>query len=321
MASNIKKDSFLYGCAVLSIFLCIVAVIGGFLLSAHVEKTFSVEKIERIEIGSVDDLTFDNETMFKNNLILTNDIHITNNSFSIGTNERPFSGTFNGNGYTVYCDFEKREDANSLFGCVASQAVIENTNFVFDNVEVAESAYGGIAQINYGTIKNCTIKYNNLIINNDSGLYSPTVIINRGIISNIVVECTFTTNQEIINEKAVAFGTICAYNYGSINNIIAIPKYSGFKCTNEYNILIGDYVNTSISAICAYKLNEGKNINFVAIIGDDIYTSDKYSLDVFAATSKTEVFTAEKVFDELDFDNRYWDLSDAEYTLTLKTER
>lgn len=320
MAKNRKKDAALHVFAVISILLCLGAAFGGYWLSTSSNTYYDLEKTEIVEIDSEDDLISLGESIYNNEVILIDDIHITQSSFRIGTNERPFNGTFNGNGHTVYCDFDTVEDGTSLFDCIESEGVIQNTNFVFNNILVKGSTYAGLAEINYGTIKNCTITFSDFRITTNKGIFSSVVDINRGTIANVVVDCAFSTESRISDEKLILIGPICTYNYGVIKNTISIPRYNGFESTDEFRILTGDTVNIGISAICPVTLKTGTTSSSASLIKDGVYTSDKSS-GLYIASKNQDIFNTNMIFDNLDFDNRIWTLSEANSSLKLIVTR
>ena len=115
MAKNRKKDATLHIFTVIAILLCLGAAFGGYWLSASSDMYYDLEKIAKVEIDSEDDFVSLGESIYNNEVVLVDDIHITQSTFRIGTSERPFNGVFNGNGHTVYCDFDTVEDGTSLF--------------------------------------------------------------------------------------------------------------------------------------------------------------------------------------------------------------
>ncbi len=314
MAKNKKKDTSLRVFLIISIFLCLGAVFAGYWLSTSSKSYFGLEKVERVEVYKEEDITSLGETIYNNEIVLKADIHITQNSFCFGNSERPFNGTFNGNGHTVYCDFSNVEEGMSLFGNIDSDAVINNTNFVFGNMAVNGSAYAGIAKVNYGTIKDCAVSFGSYQISN-KGIYSAVVEINHGSVINLTVGCTFKA-MEPLNEEQTIIGPVCAYNYGTVKNIISVPKYEGFKCTDEFLNLTGNTVNMGIGAVCPVTMSQGNTENTVSLIEDGVYIMDKNSISVVASHS-SDIFNEQVVFDVLDFDNRLWQLSGADNTLKL----
>lgn len=316
MAKNRKKDATLHIFTVIAILLCLGAAFGGYWLSASSDMYYDLEKIAKVEIDSEDDFVSLGESIYNNEVVLVDDIHITQSTFRIGTSERPFNGVFNGNGHTVYCDFDTVEDGTSLFDCIESEGVIQNTNFVFNDILVNGSTYAGLAEINYGTIKDCTITFDNFRITTGKGIFSPVVDINRGTITNVVVDCAFSTESSLPDEKLILIGPICTYNYGIIKNVISIPHYNGFECTDEFRILTGETVNIGISAICAVTLKSGTVSSSASLIKDGVYTSDKNS-GLYISSKNQDIFNTNMVFDNLDFDNRIWTLSEANSSLKL----
>lgn len=307
---NSKKDTALRILAIVGAVLALAAACGGFWLSLSSGVYYGLEKAERIFLSSEEDILSAGEAIYNDECILTEDIRITDSSLRIGTEQRPFTGVFDGRGRTVYFDFTAAEEGESLFGCIGEGGVVRNTNFVFGSVEVSGSAYAGIAQINYGTFENCTVTFADYRISDETGMFSPAIGINHGTISNVVAECTFTAAEPMQSEACVLFGSICAYNYGRVENTVSCPVYRGFVCTDEFKILTGDAVNAGIAAACAVTASGGRTENNAAVLASGVYTSDKTSLAACSA-DRAEIFARDMIFDTLDFDNRVWRLSAA----------
>lgn len=307
--SNIKKDITMRNFMIVSAFICLAAIVCGFMLSSSSSMYFDFEAVKEVEIYSEEDIIAVGDAIYNNDLILMNDIHITNSDFTIGTKDRPFIGTFNGNGHTIYLDMSSVEEGASLFGCIGEGGIIKNTNFVFNNVTVNASVYSGIASMNYGTIQDVYVKYNNFLITQNKGIYSAAVAINKGTLSNVIVDCTFSSSYELTDEKSIFIGPVCAYNYGTVKNSISLPTYDGFNCTNEYKILMGEIVNVGISGICSVNFSGAATENSTALISDGTYTSDKSS-GLKIETSKSAIFNTSNLYDVLDFDNRIWQFSE-----------
>lgn len=86
------------------------------------------------------------------NYMLANDITMSGEWQPIGTSKNPFTGTFDGNGYTIY-DLTAAPEANGFFG-VAKDAVIRNV--VLENA----SFDGFFPMVHYSTgteIEGCSI--------------------------------------------------------------------------------------------------------------------------------------------------------------------
>lgn len=105
--------------------------------------------------------------------ILVHDIDFSNVSFSpIGSEDKPFSGTINGNGYAIKNLIVSANEYVGVFGYIGDQGVVKNLNiqksgFIVDNdnVEVEKIYSGSIAAINAGTILNCYVSNCSITIN------------------------------------------------------------------------------------------------------------------------------------------------------------
>ena len=307
---NSKKDTALRILAIVGAVLALAAACGGFWLSLSSGVYYGLEKAERIYISSEEDILAAGEAIYNDECILTADIRISDSSFRIGSEQHPFTGVFDGRGHTVYFDFASAGEGESLFGSIGEGGAVRNTNFVFGSVEVSGSAYAGIAQVNYGTVENCTVTFADYRISDETGMFSPVIGINRGTISNVVSECTFTAAAAMQSEAGVLFGSICAYNYGRVENTVSCPVHSGFVCTDEFKILTGDAVNAGIAAVCPVTASGGRTENNAAVLASGVYTSDKTSLAACSA-DRSDIFARDMIFDTLDFDNRVWRLSAA----------
>lgn len=305
MAKNKKKDKVVKFFAIVSIILCVCAFALGFVVTQQDDAYYNLEKSRTVEISSEDDIIALGDSIYNDSCILTADIHITDSALRIGTSERSFSGTFDGNGHTVYIDYTSVSQDVSLFGCIEADGVVKNTRFVFGNIAVEGNTYGGIARINYGIIKDCKIECSNILIDNNSGIYSPCVTTNMGTISNIVVECAFSNAQIYENESSILFGAVCTYNYGTVTNSISSPSFSNLDCCDEFKILTGETTNVGVGAICAVTTAEGSTANSVAVLPSGVYTSDKNS-GLKVVESLAEVLKEDTIFFELDFSNQVW---------------
>lgn len=89
------------------------------------------------------------------NYILTADIDLTDKDFTpIGTNEAPFTGVFDGNGYTISgLTLETSENYQGLFG--VNEGVIRNVTLADDCTVTGNGYVGGIAGKNNGVIFDC----------------------------------------------------------------------------------------------------------------------------------------------------------------------
>lgn len=305
MASNKKKDKAISVFSIIAIILCICALALGFMKSQSDDLYYDLESSAKVEISSVDDIVALGEAIYNDECVLIDDIHITDNSFRIGTSERPFAGTFDGKGHTIFLDYASAVQDTSLFSCIESGGVVKNTRFVFGNITLDGNSFGGLAKINYGTVQDCKIECAGITIDNNIGIYSPCVIANNGTISNVVVDCSFSNSRVYDDEASILFGGICTYNYGTVKNCISAPTFNNIVCSDEFKILIGETTNVGISAVSAVTTKGASTTNSVAILPTGVFTSDKNS-GLRIVENYSIILNEDTIFFELDFSNQVW---------------
>ena len=93
------------------------------------------------------------------NITLDNDIDLTGIDWTpIGTESRPYTGTFDGNNYTITgLTVNQTRNYVGLIGCIGSDGTVKNVKL--ENVNITGDGYfvGGVAGTNYGTIENCSV--------------------------------------------------------------------------------------------------------------------------------------------------------------------
>jgi len=95
---------------------------------------------------------------------LTNDIDASGSKTRvgfdpIGTEEHPFTGTFEGNGYTISALFINRDRddvAVGLFGVIGKEARIDGVNVAADYIN-GKDGVGGLVGVSYGRVENCGV--------------------------------------------------------------------------------------------------------------------------------------------------------------------
>jgi hypothetical protein len=292
---------------------------------------YKMERVDSVNVASVDDLIELGETIHNDKLYLTSDISISDNEFKIGSDENPFSGVFDGRGRTVYLRYSDADENTSLFGGISSKAIIRNINFVYENdIDVQGETFGGIAKINDGTIENCSVSFGSLKLN-QSGMFSPFVTINRGEISHILIKGAVVgaandarTAQEEqaakMEEEKTLFGYACVYNYGKVEGVIVYAEFSGFKSVAEENVLKGLNRNFGISGIRVGDVQQGTTAKCALIKNETTYTAgDSENIAVYQNDS--EVTVHEYIFITLDFDNRNWRLVGNKLSLIIQGEK
>ena len=315
MAKNSKKDSAIKVFSIISVILCVGVILLALYLNSTNKNPYDVAKVDTHDIRSSEEILEIGNGIYNDIINLKEDIYINDASYRIGSEEFPFDGVFNGNGHTVYFSYDTATSETSLFSYLSKNAVVKNTNFVFTNIQINDSYFGGIAKINDGTIKDCTVTFDKLEIKS-SGVFSPLVTINRGEVTNVLIKTLISKNSELLVEKDVFFGNACVYNGGNISGIITISNYEGWDSTNELNILKGLSKNYAISAVSYSVIENGGQEKCVALVEHGTYTSDKAS-DVVFNLSTADIFQEDYIFHTLDFNNQSWELTGG--ILTLKT--
>lgn len=317
MNRNRKIDKTIFIVLAASVVLCLIAAVTGGIISSQ-KIGYYTEKSSSVYISSAMDLVSLGETIFNDHVYLTKDITIDDPNQRIGTDELPFEGVFDGQGHTIHFTFGGTTGDTSFFKYIAPGAVVRNVNFVFDDISVEGTSFGGIAKINDGTIENCKLVYNRLKIS-EEGMFSPLVTINCGNISNVVVSGELIGNVSKEVENKVFFGNVCVYNAGTVSGAIVSAKYSGIQCTDATNVFKGTSKNNGISAVRYHDIDGGQTQRVVAIIPDGQYTVDKKSGTEFAKADS--VYSSEKVFNVLDFNNQYWRIDGQDLILMVIGER
>ena len=93
------------------------------------------------------------------NITLNTDLNLTNMEWTpIGTESRPYTGTFDGGTYTITgLTVNQTRENVGLIGCIGSNGTVKNVKL--ENVNITGDGYfvGGVAGTNYGTIENCSV--------------------------------------------------------------------------------------------------------------------------------------------------------------------
>ena len=168
---------------ILSIMLAFVMILTAFPMTAMAAEVWDGETADTIwydenesdteftidsaeELAGLAKLVNDGNNFIGKTIKLGADIDLGGNEWTpIGTNGKPFSGTFDGNNMTISNLYINKEFANNaanccvgLFGYTSAPAVIKNTDFV--NVDIQGSLYVGTV-VGYGftgsEISNCHV--------------------------------------------------------------------------------------------------------------------------------------------------------------------
>ena len=113
MANNRKKDKTVRAFAVVAGVLCAGALAGGGYISTVRGEHFGAERVVKADISSFEELAALGEGAYNDTISLRGDIRITDGDFMVGEGAQPFCGTFDGHGYTGYCDISSAAEGAS----------------------------------------------------------------------------------------------------------------------------------------------------------------------------------------------------------------
>ena len=142
------------------------------------------------------------------NITLTADIDLTGETWTpIGMN-RPYSGTFNGQGHTITgLNISSSSGAVALFNNIGGAGKVMNLQVEVNYNVQQNGAAGGIAYTNYGTITACSVTGN---ITANSGAIGGIAVNNFD--TGTITACWFDGDLTTTYDN----GGIAAYNYGTI---------------------------------------------------------------------------------------------------------
>lgn len=313
MVNYKKKDLKLRPFFIASIVFCVIAAVLGVIVGSS-NSNHRLEEATEINLSSGADISLRGESMYNDTIKLTKDITITDANATIGSSKYPFRGVFDGQGHTVYLSYSNANADTSLFNYLSPEAVVKNVTFVYRSVSIDGNTFGGIAKINDGTIENCKVVFDNMVVT-DEGLFSPLVVMNRGTISNVLVKGHVRGSVGSSDEDKILYGNVCVYNTGVLSGVIADAQYSGFMCTDETGYREGTTHNVGISAIRCSDIEGGKTQNAVGIVAAGSVTSDMFREIEFS--DRDSVYNYDKIFKELDFDYTVWEVDAANGDLIL----
>ena len=219
------------------------------------------------------------------NAVLTNDITVNSNVLDesgnlaetskthldwipIGNSDRPYAGTFNGQGYTIYgLNVEKSEDYIGLFGY--SRGTIKNTSVAASYIKGNKYVGGLCGYARSATIENChnsSYVYGSSCVGGLCGCMSLSAVVQSG--SNTgIIESTGSYIGGIVGDSDGAISN--CFNQGTIKStatgiyIGGISGYTESSITNSYNVgtIVAPNGETNIGAICGRLTFTSSQIN------------------------------------------------------------
>lgn len=213
------------------------------------------------------------------NIILDNDIDLSDIDWTpIGTESRPYTGTFNGGTYTITgLTVNQTRENVGLIGCIGSNGTVKNVKL--ENVNITGDGYfvGGVAGTNYGTIENCSVdgtltnnrhylggvvgnNYGSIIGCSSSGTITGTSPNVGGIggqsVGGTIMACYSVAN---IKGRSSSGGVLGQTNRETV--VIACYHAKG-NVTGEQSRMIGGVIGWNYGKVtaCYWENNQGQGI-------------------------------------------------------------
>lgn len=213
------------------------------------------------------------------NIILDNDIDLSDIEWTpIGTESRPYTGTFDGGTYTITgLTVNQTRENVGLIGCIGSNGTVKNVKL--ENVNITGDDYfvGGVAGTNYGTIENCSVdgtltnnrhylggvvgnNYGSIIGCSSSGTITGTSPNVGGIggqsVGGTIMACYSVAN---IKGRSSSGGVLGQTNRETV--VIACYHAKG-NVTGEQSRMIGGVIGWNYGKVtaCYWENNQGQGI-------------------------------------------------------------
>ena len=155
--------------------------------------------------------------------LLINDITLTGYRTPIGTYNSPFTGNFDGGGYSISgLAINAPSDRNQgLFGYISTAGVVKNLNLVNVN-NIAEESVGSVAGLSYGTLQNISVTGR---VEGNRNQWDVTV---GGIVGQnlgLVENCSFS--GEVVGASTSIGGIVGLLNGGTVRYCYVEGSVSG----------------------------------------------------------------------------------------------
>lgn len=157
----------------------------------------------------------------------------------IGTSDVPYTGTFDGKGYTIsglYFDHPDADYYVGLFGCIGADGKISNVG-VLDSYFQFGAQGGGVCGVNHGELQNCS-NSSTVIGNKYEGTGGVCGNNNKGTVRN----CKNTGSVR----GSAPLGGVCGNNYGTIKN-----------CINEGTVSV-TVTSGGVGGVCGINCHYGR---------------------------------------------------------------
>ncbi len=203
-----------------------------------------------------------NNTYAKANIILGRDINMSGITYEpIGTQDKPYTGTFDGAGFTISnlkIDFLRYLQFSSLCAYVGEGGTVKNLTMATPDI-YGDIAVGGIAASNKGTIENCKVSggkiYSHCFGGHCGGIVGINGDNNGGSNVGVIIRCTVEGDATISNtmENGISGGivgsTISGTVGGSLENANRVTKGTNFSLgtVGIMGDIAAEYYNSNVS--------------------------------------------------------------------------
>ena len=179
----------------------------------------------------------------------------------IGTSEKPYTGTFDGNGYTIrglYFNDESTEYVG-LFGYIDESAKVQNVGVV-DSYFKGCQYVGGVVGYNFnGTVSN---SYNTGSVSGET-FVGGVVGKNEGSVSNVY-------NTGSVSESGNDVGGVVGNNFGTVSNAYNTGSVSGSG--DDVGGVVGYSFNGTVSNVYNTGSVSGNGVGVGGVVGNNYGT-------------------------------------------------
>lgn len=303
-----RKMQAVIALAAVAFVLCAAAIAGGAAYAKSGKARYKDERVESVSISSYEELAkIAEEISLNDNYSLCADIIIpADASLTIGSEARPFNGTFDGCGYSIIYrgDFAVRAP---LFGAVSEKGTVKSLTVTGKRDLTDGNASAGLAYRNYGTIADCLINDYSVRVSGQ-GIVGGVVAYNYGSVKRCVAVADCVKSEDYVTLQKVTFGGVAGVNYGSIESVIGDVKLSNFAELDVADNVMGVVSNTSIGGVSGRNQGEIARAAVTLYRATGVYLCDMRESYTVCSQSREGVYNHDTVFNSLKFADDVWSL-------------
>lgn len=295
------------GAMLLSIILCGAFFLIGYIIAGMNNMQYHEERVEVVLVTNEQDLLNLGEGIYNDHIKLANDIEITQ-ACSLNSSEYPFTGIFDGNGYTITF---KGVMSESLLGYIGEGGTICNLNLAVETFSTNKGDMGVLAKENMGSIMDCTVTVQSYQTLKD-GDYGTVVALNKGDIVHTIATVQY---KNLNAEGNYTIGGIAARNEHKIRYCITEISYDGYPETDLIYSVDNNYPNLTIGAIYGRNSLQGQIQQNCAVIPKNTNVCDGKNMEIQFYQEHNEIFQNENLFQAMQFSEKVWRLQGNRFKL------